>query len=382
MIASSVSASTSRATHGKRLKASDVRGIAANWVRTELDDVTLGLPEWDDRISQWRVALMPPDGGNAPIGEVRVSSGGTVTFTTDLAMARRRKLNDFSSGADSKPNKKRTIKFAPIPSTLALGDAREVLSEFPEDTAQLVFTSPPYYNAKPEYHESHSYDEYLAFLGEVFERCHAVLSEGRFLVVNTSPVLIRRASRSTSSRRLPITYDLHSVLRNIGFEFIDDIVWQKPEGAGWHLGRGRRFAADRQPLQYKPVTVTEYVTVYRKQTDRLIDWNIRYHPDQAAVKASRVEDGYERTNIWRLAPAHHKQHPAVFPAALAERVIRYYSFRGDLVLDPFAGTGTVARVADELGRRFLLVEKSPEYFKLQQGDPAITCCKPCIISYH
>ena len=44
-----------------------------------------------------------------------------------------------------------------------------------------------------------------------------------------------------------------------------DIIWRKPEGAGWNLGRGRRFAADRQPLQYKPVTVTEYVLVYRKR---------------------------------------------------------------------------------------------------------------------
>ncbi len=62
---------------------------------------------------------------------------------------------------------------------------------------------------------------------------------------------------------------------SIGFDFIDDIIWEKPEGAGWNVGRGRRFKADRQPLQYKPVTVTEYVLVYRKRTDKLIDWNIR-----------------------------------------------------------------------------------------------------------
>ena len=85
---------------------------------------------------------------------------------------------------------------------------------------------------------------------------------------------------------------------------------REPAGA---TGRGRRFAADRQPLQYKPVPVTEYVLVYRKRTDKLIDWNIRSHPDPEAVAASRIEDGYERTNVWRIKPSHSKQHPAVFP---------------------------------------------------------------------
>ncbi len=57
-------------------------------------------------------------------------------------------------------------------------------------------------------------------------------------------------------------------------------------------------------------------------------------------------------------PAHHKQHPAVFPEALAERVIRYYSFIGDMVLDPFSGFGTTGRVAGKLGRLFCLIEKA------------------------
>ena len=108
----------------------------------------------------------------------------------------------------------------------------------------------------------------------MFAACHSVLAEGRFLIVNVSPVLVRRTSRSTASKRLPIPFDLHPILDRIGYEFIDDIIWRKPEGAGWHLGRGRRFAADRQPLQYKPVTVTENVLVYRKKTDRLIDWKL------------------------------------------------------------------------------------------------------------
>ena len=273
------------------------------------------------------------------------------------------------------------ITFRPIPSRIVLGDASDALADYPPGSVQLVFTSPPYFNAKPEYHESEGYDDYLALLADVFSKCHEMLSEGRFLVVNTSPVLIRRAHRNASSRRLPITFDLHAVLDAIGFEFIDDIVWQKPEGAGWHLGRGRRFAADRQPLQYKAVTVTENVVVYRKRTDKLIDWNLRNHPDPDAVRASLIEDGYERTNVWRIHPAHHKRHPAVFPESLAERVIRYYSFAGDMVLDPFAGTGTTGRVAGRLRRRFLMVEKSLEYFDIQRMDWEIQAYSPEIMDY-
>ena len=144
-----------------------------------------------------------------------------------------------------------------------------------------------------------------------------------------------------------------------GFEFIDDIHWVKPEGAGWATGRGRRFAADRNPLQYKAVPVTEYVLVYRKKTDKLIDWHIRKHPDQKAVEASKIGDGYEKTNLWKIHPANHPKHPAVFPLELAEKAIQYYSFKNDVILDPFAGTGTTLIVAKQLQRNSIGVELNP-----------------------
>ena len=351
------------------MNAPEVRGIVSQWMVGKIEDVDVGLPEYDDRLDVWRVALLASHNGREPVGEIRVADSGDVVFNSDLALATKRCKR---TKAESSKRDSASISFRPIESRIHLGDAADVLAECPPDSAQLVFTSPPYFNAKPEYHESEDYGAYLSVLGDVFRKCHDVLSDGRFLVVNTSPVLVRRAHRQAASRRYPITFDLHGVLDKIGFEFIDDIVWQKPEGAGWHLGRGRRFAADRQPLQYKAVTVTENVIVYRKRTDKLIDWNLRCHPDQDAVRASLIGDGYERTNIWRLQPAHHRAHPAVFPEALVERVIRYYSFRGDMVLDPFAGVGTTGRVAYVMGRRFMLVEKSPDYFAVMRRELATT----------
>ncbi len=363
-------------TNGTYTSAGDVRDVVRAWLGDDLSSLRLGLPEYDDRIDQWRVALTAHHNGREAVGEVRVANG-EVVFSTDLAIAKKRL--DYTPIADKV--RRQPITFRPIHSRIVLGDASDVLGDHPPGTAQLVFTSPPYFNAKPEYHESEGYPEYLALLRDVFSKCHDVLSDGRFLVVNTSPVLVRRTHRGASSRRLPITFDLHGVLDDIGFEFVDDIVWQKPEGAGWNLGRGRRFAADRQPLQYKPVTVTENIVVYRKRTPNLIDWNLRNHPNQEALKASLIEDGYERTNVWQIHPAYHKEHPAVFPEALAERVIRYYSFVGDMVLDPFAGVGTTGRVAGRLQRRFFMVEKSTAFFDVQWHDAELMSYSPDVMDY-
>ena len=108
--------------------------------------------------------------------------------------------------------------------------------------------------------------------------------------------------------------------------------------------------------------------MYRKATDKLIDWNIRKHPDQQAVEESKIDDGYDTTNLWKIHPANHPKHPAVFPLELAEKVIKYYSFKKDVVLDPFAGTGTVGKAAIKLGRRFVLFEQDAEYLKIIQEE--------------
>lgn len=347
-----------------------VRNIVKSWITDNLmeiaDLIECGLPEYDDRLKVWRVTIKPIH-KVATLGEIQVDQEITkvVDFTnTSLVIDRLQKISNNVKSA--KTTRKNVFIPAPIPNKVILGDSIAVLEDFPPDTAQLIVTSPPYYNAKTEYSEYVDYQEYLDFLRKVFIRCHQVLSEGRFIVINVSPVLIKRTSRNTSSKRIPIPFDIHRILDNIGFDFIDDIIWEKPEGAGWNLGRGRRFKADRQPLQYKPVTVTEYVLVYRKRTDKLIDWNIRHHYDQKLVEDSKITGDYDVTNIWKIHPSTNKHHPAVFPDELVRRIIRYYSFKGDMVLDPFGGSGTVGRVAYEMGRRFLLIDKEPSYYELMK----------------
>jgi len=237
-------------------------------------------------------------------------------------------------------------------------DVMDALKYVPDESVHLTFTSPPYYNAR-DYSIYPSYQAYLEFLDKVFQETHRITKEGRFLIVNTSPIIIPRISRQHSSKRYPITFDLHPYLVKNGWEFIDDIVWLKPEACVKNRVGG--FMQHRKPLGYKPNSVTEYLMVYRKSTDRLLDWNIHSY-DSKTIEESKVADGYETTNVWKIDPCFDKVHSAIFPIELCKRVIQYYSYKGDLVFDPFAGSGTVGRTAKLMQRYFFLTEQKTLYF--------------------
>ena len=323
-------------------------------------NILFGLPEIDDRYNIWRVPLKTE--GGSKVGEVVIDAISTLideSKTTKADVVNGRILNIPKT--KKKTNKRGMYEVSGLRNTIAWGDAASVLDELPAKSVDLVFTSPPYFNARPEYSDFVNYEEYLLMMRRVIQQCHRVLNEGRFFVIDSSPVLLRRASRNEASKRIAVPFDLHRLFIEEGFDFMDDIIWMKPEGAGWATGRGRRFAADRNPLQYKPVPVTEHVMVYRKHSDRLIDWNIRNYPDQDIVAQSKIGDGYEKTDVWQITPAHDKCHPAIFPSELAEKVIQYYSFKTDVVLDPFGGIGTTAKAAIDTGRRFVTIDLEKKY---------------------
>jgi len=269
----------------------------------------------------------------------------------------------FSNRNISKDKLKHPESYDYLKNTVVLGDVRETLKHIPDESFHLTFTSPPYYNAR-DYSIYPSYKAYLKFLEEVFKLTYDKTKEGRFLIVNTSPVIVPRISRQHSSKRYPIPFDIHHFLMEMGWEFIDDIIWVKPEASVKNRNAG--FLQHRKPLAYKPNARTEYLMVYRKQTDKLIDWNIRQY-DWETVKESKVKDGYETSNVWEIDPKFDKVHSAVFPVELCKRIIEYYSFKGDLVFDPFAGSGTFGRTAKYLDRYFFLTEQEPKYFEYMKS---------------
>lgn len=242
-------------------------------------------------------------------------------------------------------------------------DVREVLKFVPDESVHLTFTSPPYYNAR-DYSIYPSYEAYLNFLKEVFEATYRITKEGRFLIVNTSPVIVPRISRAHASKRYPIPFDLHTILMQMGWEFIDDIIWMKPEYSVKNRVGG--FQQHRKPLGYKPNSVTEYLMVYRKKTDKLLDWNIHQY-DAKTVEESKVVGEFDTSNVWLINPKSDKVHSAVFPEELCRRVLKYYSFKGDLVFDPFGGSGTLGRTAKSMGRYFFLTELEKRYFEYMKS---------------
>lgn len=241
--------------------------------------------------------------------------------------------------------------------TIVHGDVGEILKYVPDESIHLTFTSPPYYNAR-DYSIYQSYNEYLQFLEDVFREVHRVTKEGRFFVLNTSPIIIPRISRAHSSKRYPIPYDIHPLLVKMDWEFIDDIVWVKPEASVKNRNAG--FLQHRKPLGYKPNAISEMLMVYRKKTDKLIDWNMHQYSEEK-VKKSKIMDTYETTNVWHIDPTFDTVHSAVFPIELCKRVIKYYSFVDDLIFDPFAGSGTLGKAASYLGRYFFLTEQKYKY---------------------
>ncbi len=334
----------------------------------ELENViSFGLPEIDDRYHIWRVPLKH---NQKTVGEIVIDAKTSLIDaqkTTSKKILETRLLGRKIEKIENK-KKENSPKISNLRNTIGVGDSEDLLSETPAESIDLVFTSPPYFNARPEYSEYIEYEEYLLKMKKIIHQCHRVLNEGRFFAINVSPVLIRRANRTEASRRIAVPFDFHKLFMEEGFDFIDDIIWQKPEGAGWATGRGRRFAADRNPMQYKPVPVTEYILIYRKKTSRLIDWHIRKHPNHKAVEKSKIQDGYEVTNIWKIHPAHSKKHPAIFPEELASKVIQYYSFINDVVLDPFGGIGTTAKSAYKNNRRFVSYELNSDYVDVIKND--------------
>ena len=180
------------------------------------------------------------------------------------------------------------------------------------------------------------------------------------VVVNISPVLVPRENRNSQSYRIPLPFYFVPMMEEIGYEFLEDIIWEKPNGSVPNRNGG--FFQHRKPLAYKPNCVTEQIMVYRKETTKLIDWIYKQYPEEI-LQDSIIGDGYETSNVWNISPRSSKKHSAIFPIELCDKIINYYSFKGDLVYDPFAGSGSVGKSAIKNERSFFLNELNETYYR-------------------
>ena len=253
------------------------------------------------------------------------------------------------------------------------GDCLEVLKTLPEDEVVLAFTSPPYLNAIN--YEEHveklngkkerwdrkniSYEEYQQFLKDRFRALLRVIRPGGHNVVNISPV-------SWNGERTALPFHFVSWMEEIGWKFREDIIWEKP------IARDRRSGVLLQhpyPGYYYPSLVAEYVFVFQKPAEKEDKENIYWFRTSEEKEDNRIDlsdyQGEKSKNVWKIRPVAPQEnvHPCPFPVELADRVIQLYSYKNDIVLDIFAGSGQTNIAAERVGRKHVGIETQTEYIE-------------------
>jgi len=239
------------------------------------------------------------------------------------------------------------------------GDARHMDAVL-DNSVALVVTSPPYFAGK-QYEEEleregvpSSYLEYLEMLRSVFAECTRKLEPGGRIAVNVAN-LGRKPYRSLSADVIRILQDdLKLLLRG-------EVIWRKGEGAAGNCAWGS-FRTAANPVVRD---ITERVVIASKgRFDRAKGRPDREHlqlPFESTIDADEFMAA--TLDVWDIPPesARRVSHPAPFPIELPERLIRLYTYEGDLVLDPFMGSGSALVAASRLGRRYVGYDLDPTY---------------------
>jgi DNA modification methylase len=223
----------------------------------------------------------------------------------------------------------------------------ESMGQLPDDCVALMVTSPPY-NVGKDYDEDLDLDEYLDLLRRVFTETYRVIEPGGRVAVNVANL--------GRKPYLPLNHLVGVLLTEIGFLLRGEIIWQKAKAAGGSTAWGSWQSAKNPTLR----DVHEYVLVASKAS---------FRRERAGTDTISKETFLEATmSVWDILPesARRVGHPAPFPTELPRRLIELYTFEGDLVLDPFLGSGSTAIAAMETGRHYVGYETDPTYAELAE----------------
>ncbi|HRW11006.1 MAG TPA: site-specific DNA-methyltransferase [Caldilineaceae bacterium] len=224
----------------------------------------------------------------------------------------------------------------------------ERMGAIPDGSVALAFTSPPY-NVGKDYEGDLSMEGYLALIETIAAEVYRVLLPGGRFVVN-----IANLGRKPY---IPLHAYFYQIHQRVGFQPMGEVIWQKARGASGSCAWGSWQSAKAPRLR----DVHEYLLVFAKEHFS--------RPDKGQSDIARDEFMAATLSIWEIPAESAKRvgHPAPFPVALAERVIRLYSYVDDVVLDPFMGSGTTAVAAIQNQRHYVGYDLSPEYCTLAEA---------------
>ena len=232
------------------------------------------------------------------------------------------------------------------------GDSRNL--PLPDNCVHLVVTSPPY-NASKAYDDDLTLTDYLNLLHDVFKECYRVLTPGGRMVVNVANL--------GRKPYIPLSSHVNLIMHEIGFMHRGEVIWDKSASAGSSCAWGSFQSASNPCLR----DIHEYMLMFSKGDYKLP--RTKNERSEGRIDTISKDDFIKQTkSIWSFSTesARRVNHPAPFPVELPKRCIEMFTFLGDVVLDPFLGSGTTAVAAKQLGRIYVGCDISEEYCSISE----------------
>lgn len=240
--------------------------------------------------------------------------------------------------------------------TLIIGDCSE-MKEIKDGSVHLVCTSPPYFNAPFDYKKLYkNYTHYLEMLKKVANELFRVVADGRIVALNIDDMLV-------DGEKFPIIADATKIFLDAGFRYRDKITWKKPDG---YLRISRRSGVMLQhpyPMYFYPDNLLESIIIFQKGR-----YDYKSVSQEVKEKSKIDIDEFQKNDwymtLWSmtnvLPNSDLEKGIAAFPKELPYRIIKLFSYVGDTILDPFAGSGTTMKVARDLNRNSIGIEMKKE----------------------
>lgn len=224
------------------------------------------------------------------------------------------------------------------------------MSELPDNSVHLVVTSPPYFNAPFDYPNLFkSYDEFLELIRKVARELKRVLDEGRIACFVVDDTLI-------NGKKFPVVADITKIFIEEGFKYRDKIIWVKPVGYIRISRRSGVLIQHPYPMYYYPDNLQETILIFQNGKFEYSKMSKKKR-ENSKISLDEWSNGKWYLTVWKITnvlPNKNRLEKgiAAFPDEIPYRLIKLFSYKGETVLDPFMGSGTTLKVAQELDRKF------------------------------